>query len=75
MLVKEALEELEEIGRMIDEDVKETAYAKGEDFFVSIKESVGEVEETIKESDRVTTSQASAIRGWKKGVGGWIHDD
>lgn len=73
MTVDEAKELIEEIDRMIEDDLSEAAWDKGGAFFEDIRESMANVEATIIVNDHVTDNQESALQNWKAGIEKWIH--
>lgn len=71
---EDAIEQCQEIIRLIDEDVSERALDKASDFFEGVREKVADIEETITEHQHVTARQQQALDNMESGVRRWIRD-
>lgn len=73
--VDEALDLVEAIKDLIDEEVPDDALRRGQRFFRDVYEKAGDVGRTIEETGRVTPRQLQALKGWEAGVRKWIRSD
>ncbi|MCI0421503.1 MAG: hypothetical protein L0312_20140 [Acidobacteria bacterium] len=73
--VREALEQVQRITGLIEDDVPDWAKDKAPDFFEDVAEKVRSVGETIERMDSVTDGQRRALNNWESGVRRWIRDD
>jgi len=69
-----AIEKIEELCDLIDENIVEIA-EKGVAFFEDVREKLVDVSSTIENSHRCTLGQEKAIGNWEAGLRRWIHDD
>lgn len=72
MDVKNALELVDEIVNIIDEEIPEKAWDRAASFFEDIREKVIDVGQTIRTNDKVSERQMRALEGWKAGVSKWL---
>jgi len=68
----DALELIDEIITLIDEEVPERAWDRAASFFEDVREKVVDMSQTIHNTGRCTERQAKALEGWKAGISKWL---
>jgi len=73
--VKEALDLVDTIDRIIDEDIDGETYSKGEDFFGGVSSRAEDIGATIERTNKVSPAQKQALDNMLAGVRKWLHTD
>lgn len=72
--VAEALELAATIVDLVEEELPDGAYERGQEFFDSVLEKSRAIAETVEARGLVTAAQAAALRNMEAGVRRWLRD-